>query len=516
MKEIINNSLSQQKVDNMIKITEEYGVSPYPSTVKIKKINTIDAIIEMADALDPGCEDESSAVSTIGRLVGKRLHGGSAFANIVDVSGNIQIYIKKNLVGNDNMNIFKLMDIGDWIAIKGYVFKTKKGEPTVKVLGIELVSKSIETLPEKYNGLKDQESKYRQRYLDLITSKESRDTFIYRSKMIARIRTLLDSSGFLEVETPMMHTLVGGAAARPFITHHNSLDMDLNLRIAPELYLKRLLVGGFEKVYEINRNFRNEGISTRHNPEFTMIEVYEAFINYEAVMKRAELILSECAKLVDASGIISYQGTNLNFNAPFKRMTMIESINNVTKLTIKSNNKYDSIVKMCNQSNITIPSDMKTKGTLINWLFEEYVEHTLIQPTMIYQYPAEISPLAKLSSNTDFVDRFEIFINKMEIGNGYSELNDPIDQYHRFSDQLAKKNAGDVEANDMDMDYIEALKYGMPNAGGLGLGIDRMVMLFTDSPSIRDVILFPTLKHVTQQVQSESNELEELEKECEA
>ena len=445
------------------------------------------------EILDNFEEIEGKSVVLAGRIIAKRGHGKAGFANLQDLSGVIQIYGRLDDLGDEKYKLFQKLDIGDIVGVEGTVFKTRKGEVTIALKDISMLSKSLRPLPEKWHGLKDIDLRYRQRYVDLIVNPDVRNTFIVRSRVIRSIRDFLNERGFLEVETPMMHPIAGGAAARPFVTHHNALDMDLFLRIAPELYLKRLLVGGFEKVYEINRNFRNEGISTRHNPEFTMLELYQAYADYTDMMNLTEELISSVSKEVLGTTSVHYMGNDIKLDAPWTRMTMLEAIEKYSEVDF-SDMDFDEAKSKAEELGIEV-DECKTTGDVLNEVFEQKVEPNLIQPTFIMDYPVEISPLAKRKKdNPKLTYRFELFIFGCEVANAFSELNDPIEQKKRFLEQLKKRQAGDEEAHVMDEDYIRALEYGMPPAGGLGIGIDRLVMLFTNSPSIRDVILFPLMK----------------------
>lgn len=437
---------------------------------------------------------EGKNVKIAGRIMSKRRHGKAGFANLQDFSGTIQLYMRQNDLGEEKYELFKKLDIGDILGIEGEVFRTQKGEISVHVRDLTYLAKSLNPLPEKWHGLKDVELRYRQRYVDLIVNPEVKEVFIKRSKIIKEIRSYLDNKGFLEVETPMMQQIAGGATARPFITHHNALDMELYLRIAPELYLKRLLVGGLEKVYELNRNFRNEGISTKHNPEFTMLEIYQAYADYEVMMDLTEDLISTVMYRVNGSMVGEFDGQEIDFTPPWKRITMLDAIKEHTGLDFNDIKTDEEARIAANKLQLKI-DEKATRGEIINEVFEEFVEEKLIQPTIVYGHPVEISPLAKKNvDNPQYTDRFEVFIMQREIANAFSELNDPIDQRERFLKQVEKRASGDAEAHMMDEDYINALSYGMPPAGGLGIGIDRIVMLMTNSPSIRDVILFPTLR----------------------
>lgn len=434
-------------------------------------------------------------VRVAGRVMLKRLMGKASFLTIQDLSGRIQLYVGRDAVGEDVYADFKTWDIGDIIGTAGVLFKTKTGELSVKCSEIRLLSKCLRPLPDKHKGLADVETTYRQRYLDLITSEESRFTFVARSRLVQSIREYMNNHGFLEVETPMMHPIPGGASAKPFMTHHNALDMQLFLRIAPELYLKRLVVGGFEKVFEINRNFRNEGLSPRHNPEFTMMEFYEAYADYQLLMNFTEGLLRHAAREALGTEVFQYQGRELDLSKPFQRLTVVEAIHkyhpgySIEQLT-DANWLRDKLIAM--KQEVRPGAGL---GSLQFQLFEETTEAELWEPTFIVDYPAEVSPLARRSdSNPEITERFELFIVGREIANGFSELNDPEDQAARFLEQAKAKEAGDEEAMYYDADYIRALEYGLPPTGGCGIGIDRLVMLLTDSPAIRDVILFPQMR----------------------
>ena len=446
------------------------------------------------DILDRFEELENKPVVIAGRIMSRRGMGKASFAHIQDASGRIQIYVRSNDVGKEAYELFGKLDLGDIIGVHGNVFKTRMGEITVSAERFVVLAKSLRPLPEKWHGLKDVDLRYRQRYLDLIVNPEVREVFETRSKIIRATRSFLDRKGFLEVETPMMQTIAGGAVARPFVTHHNALDISLYLRIAPELYLKRLLVGGFEKVYEINRNFRNEGISTRHNPEFTMLEIYQAYADYHDMMDLAEELISFLASEVLGNHRIEYQGTPIDLSPGWTRIPMLEAVKLYSGLDFSTIKTDDEARLAAKQAGLELePSD--TWGGILNKVFEELVEPKLIQPTFVMDYPVEVSPLAKRKlEDPDLTYRFELFIYGREMANAFSELNDPIDQKGRFLKQVEKRKAGDDEAHMMDEDYINALEYGMPPAGGMGIGIDRLIMLLTDSASIRDVLLFPLMK----------------------
>ncbi|MBC6973658.1 lysine--tRNA ligase [Bacillus sp. Xin] len=440
-------------------------------------------------------EEKEISVSIAGRIMTKRGKGKAGFAHIQDLHGQVQIYVRKDAVGDEQYELFKTADLGDLVGIEGKVFKTNVGELSVKATGFILLTKALRPLPDKYHGLKDVEQRYRQRYLDLITSMESRETFVTRSKIIREMRRYLDDNGYLEVETPMMHAIAGGASARPFITHHNALDMELYMRIAIELHLKRLIVGGLEKVYEIGRVFRNEGVSTRHNPEFTMIELYEAYADYKDIMKLTENMIAHIAKQVLGTTTIQYGEQEINLEPEWTRLHMVDAIKQYSGADFWNPMSVEEARTLAKEHGVEIKDTMEV-GHIINEFFEQKVEEKLIQPTFIYGHPVEISPLAKKNDEDPrFTDRFELFIVAREHANAFTELNDPIDQKERFEAQLKEREQGNDEAHMMDDDYIEALEYGMPPTGGLGIGIDRLVMLLTNAPSIRDVLLFPAMRH---------------------
>lgn len=437
---------------------------------------------------------EGQDVVVAGRIMAKRAMGKASFAHVQDYSGQIQIYIRLNDIGTDTYELFSHLDIGDIIGIKGSVFRTRTGETTVSAKDLVLLSKSLRPLPEKWHGLKDVELRYRQRHVDLIVNPDVKKVFILRSKIIQSIRRYLDSKGFLEVETPTMHPIAGGASAKPFITHHNALDIDLYMRIALELHLKRLIVGGLERVYEIGRVFRNEGISTRHNPEFTMIELYQAYADYHDMMDITEQMISHIAQEVLGTQKIIYQGTEIDLTPSWPRLTMVEAVKKYTGVDYYGFESDEHARQVAAELGVHVSADA-TKGTVLNELFEEKVEGNLVQPTFIIDYPIEISPLAKRrEDDPSFTYRFEVFITAREFGNAFSELNDPVDQRERFKKQMEQRAKGDEEAQMHDEDFVRALEVGMPPTGGLGIGIDRLIMLLTDSASIRDVILFPTLR----------------------
>ena len=469
------------------------GIDLYPNEVKVTA--TTESIITRFGDMDKDALAQlNERFILAGRLMATRNFGKAAFVNIQDSEGRIQSYIKKDTVGEKAFSLFRRLDIGDIISVAGKVFKTKTGELTIEADEIRLLSKAVRPLPEKWHGLTDIETRYRQRHLDLIVNPKVRETFYIRSRIIQLIRNFMDERNFLEVETPMMQPVAGGAMARPFKTHHNTLGMDFYLRIAPELYLKRLVVGGMERVYEINRSFRNEGISTFHNPEFTMMEFYQAYTTYEDLMVMTEELITCISQELFGSLKIDYQGTEINLTPPWQRMTVREAIIKYGKIDPDVLEDVGKAVGLAR--NLGLPlKDREPLGEVIMKIFDEVVGENLIQPTFITSYPIEVSPLSRKSAgNPGFVDRFELYICGNEIANAFSELNDPVDQRERFMMQLEAREAGDEEAHEMDEDYIRALEYGMPPAAGEGIGIDRLVMLFTDSASIRDVILFPHMR----------------------
>ena len=440
-------------------------------------------------------ELEQKDVTIAGRIIAKRIMGKASFCHIQDSAGKIQSYVSQNDLGEEDYKEFKSYDIGDIIGVTGFVFKTKTEEISIHAKKITLLSKSLRPLPEKFHGLKDVDLRYRQRYVDLIVNPEVKETFENRNKIIKGIREFLDKRGYLEVDTPILNTIAGGAAARPFITHHNTLDMDMYLRIANELYLKRLIVGGFDKVYEMGRMFRNEGISIKHNPEFTNIELYSAYQDYNDMMDLTEELISTLAKNIQGDTKITYQDMEIDLTPAWKRITMTEAIKEVTGVDFDKIETDEEALKVVKNLEIEYDNKKTTRGELMNLIFEEKVEETLINPTFVCDYPVEVSPLTKRKKDDlRLTERFELFIGGREYANAYSELNDPIDQYERFLKQVQAREAGDEEANMMDEDFINALEYGMPPTGGLGIGVDRLIMLLTNSASIRDVIFFPTMR----------------------
>lgn len=465
----------------------ENGKNPFEQVRFLRTAYSTDIVSSIA-------EFEGKTVRIAGRLLSKRIMGKASFAHLLDGKGKIQLYVRVDELGAENYDAFKKTDIGDIVGVEGEVFVTHKGEVSVKVKDMLLLSKSLLPLPEKFHGLKDNDLRYRQRYVDLIVNPEVKEVFSCRSKIIAAIRNTLDERGFTEVETPILNTIAGGAAARPFITHHNTLDLDMYMRIAPELYLKRLIVGGFDRVYEIGRMFRNEGMDVKHNPEFTMMELYQSYADYTDMMSLTEDIFTAAAKAVGKSGKIFYQGTEIDLTAPWERLTMIQAVKNYTGLdfdTLTDETAADAAKKI----GVLVDPKKTSWGNVLYETFDQKVEENLIQPVFITDYPVEVSPLAKkIASDPRLTYRFEFFIFAREMGNAYSELNDPVDQKERFAAQAALRAGGDEEAQQNDDDFVTALEYGMPPTGGLGIGIDRMIMLLCDCASIRDVILFPTMK----------------------
>ncbi len=468
------------------------NINLYPNDFRVS--HTIEDIKKIIPENDDDSFDENAKFSVAGRIMAINRFGKAAFIRFRDRTGQLQAYIQKNKVGNEAYSLFKHMDVGDFAGIKGSMFKTKTGEWTILADSIKLVCKAVRPLPEKFHGLKDPEKRYRQRYVDLIMNANVKDIFIKRSKIVQAVREFLTERRFMEVETPMMQPIPGGAEAEPFVTHHNALGMDLFLRIAPELYLKRLVVGGFERVFEINRNFRNEGVSTQHNPEFTMLEFYQAYATYEDLMDLTEEMFAYVAKMVLGNSKISYQGEQIYLGGKWKRITLAKSLEELGGIDPEILNDKEKLLEFAREKNVKITKTGRL-GKVITKLFDALVEPKLIQPTFIMGYPVEVSPLSRRSDkHPDITERFELFIAGREIANGFSELNDPEDQKGRFLQQVEDRKAGDKEAHYMDNDYIEALEYGLPPTAGEGIGIDRLVMLLTDSPSIREVILFPHMK----------------------
>ena len=489
-----NNQEKVQDLNQLRKVRREKLANLQAEGNDPFKITKYDVDTHAQDCKDKYNEYEGKDVSIAGRLMAKRVMGKASFCNVMDVSGNIQCYVARDEVGEEPYKAFKKMDIGDIVGVKGRVFTTKMGEISIHVTSIILLSKSLQILPEKFHGLTDTDVRYRQRYVDLIMNEESKKTFITRSKIISEIRRWLDGQGFLEVETPMLVSNAGGAAARPFETHYNALNEDVKLRISLELYLKRLIVGGLEKVYEIGRVFRNEGVDTRHNPEFTLMELYQAYTDYYGMMDLTENLFRHLAETVCGGSKITYNGIEIDFGKPFERITMNDCIKKYTGIDFDTVADDVAAKKLADEHHIEYEA-RHTKGDIINLFFEEFCEEKLIQPTFVMDHPLAVSPLTKKKpDDPEKVERFELFINTWEMCNAYSELNDPIDQRERFAAQDAAFAAGDEEANHTDEDFLNALEVGMPPTGGIGYGIDRLVMLLTDSAAIRDVLLFPTMK----------------------
>ena len=481
------NKLMQVRKEKLDELQKE-GKNPFDIT-KYDREHTSKQIKDNYE------EFEQKDVSVAGRIIAKRIMGKASFCTIQDATGRIQSYVSINDLGEESYKSFKTYDIGDIIGIKGFVFKTRTEEISIHAKEVVLLTKSLRPLPEKFHGLKDMDLRYRQRYVDLIVNPEVKDTFVLRSKIFKEIRDFMVEKGYMEVETPMLTTVATGDAARPFITHHNTLNLEMYLRIAPELNLKRLIVGGFDKVFEIGKNFRNEGMDIKHNPEFTNMEFYSAYEDYNDMMDMAEQLISTVAKNVLGTTKITYQGTEIDLTPSWKRITMIDSIKEACGVDfneIKTDEEAQAIAK---EKGVEFEDIKNTRGHIINEFFETFVEETLIQPTFIMDYPVEISPLTKRKKDKpELVERFELFIGGREYGNAYSELNDPVDQYERFLKQVEAKEAGDEEAGGMDEDFVNALEIGLPPTGGMGIGLDRLVMLLTDSASIRDVLFFPTMK----------------------
>ena len=481
------NEQMQVRIDKMHKI-EEHGWKPFG----YRFLYTHRAA-DIAAQFDELSEKETE-VKMAGRIMAIRGHGKTCFMDMQDKTGRIQVYVRKDVIGEENYALIKLMDIGDTVGITGTVFRTHMGELSIKANSVEMLSKSLRPLPEKWHGLKDVETRYRQRYVDLIVNPEVRDTFVKRSQIIRSVREVLDSHDFLEVETPILNTIAGGAAARPFISYHNALDMQVYMRIAPELYLKRLIVGGMDRVYEMGRVFRNEGIDNRHNPEFTSVEIYQAFADYRDMMDLTEEVVVKTAEKVLGTTTINYEGTTIELASPWKRMSMIEAVKEYSGKDFTNVTDLEEARAIAKELNVAVEPSFGI-GKIINACFEEYVEDKLIQPTFITGHPKEISPLAKSNpENPEITDRFEAYIYGRELCNGFTELNDPIDQKERFLKQVEERANGDEEANMMDEDFVNALEYGLPPTGDLGIGIDRLVMFLTNSSTIRDVLFFPTMK----------------------
>ena len=485
------NEQMKERISKLDELKKE-GKDPF-EIVKFERTHTSKDIRDKFDEL------EGKTIKTAGRLMSKRIHGKAGFSDIYDRFGKLQLYVRIDDVGEDKLKFFKSLDIGDIIGLEGFVFKTKTGEVSIHVKDFVLLTKSLRPLPEKWHGLKDPDLRYRQRYVDLIMNADVKDTFMKRTKIIKAIRKFLDEKDYMEVETPILSTIASGAAARPFVTHSNALDIDLYLRIATELYLKRLIVGGFEKVYEMNKDFRNEGIDIRHNPEFTMIELYEAYADYKDMMSLLENLIAYCAKEVLGTTKVTYQGTEIEFAPPWRRITMKDAVLQYAGIDFDQIKTDEEARELAKEHNLLDELKKKlsdcTKGDILNAAFEAYAEKNFVQPTFVMDYPVEISPLTKKKKeDPSLTERFEAFIYGREIANAYSELNDPIDQKDRFMQQMKERELGDDEAYAMDEDFVNALEIGMPPTGGMGIGIDRIIMFLTDAYSIRDVLLFPTMK----------------------
>ena len=484
--------MDQHRLEKCNKL-REMGLNPYVNSHIIS--SPISDILERFSKEDDVLP-ENEEFSAAGRILAKREFGKTAFLTIRDRSGIIQVYIKKALLSENDFEVYTLSEVGDFIGVQGTLFRTKTGELTIRAFQYRLLTKALRDLPEKFHGLKDVETRYRQRYLDLIVNNDVKDVFIKRSQIIKEIRDFFTNHGFIEVETPMMHSLVGGAAAKPFITHHNALDMSLYLRIAPELYLKRLVVGGIERVFELNRNFRNEGVDTKHNPEFTMIEWYMAYADYNILMDMIEELVTHLAKKINNSEKLEYGNLTIDLTRPWARLTMAQAIEKYGNISQDEISTYEKAKQVAQNLKITIDASWG-QGRIVSEIFGAVAEEKLINPTFIIDYPKEISPLSKSKEdNPELTDRFELFVAGMELSNGFNELNDPIDQKGRFQKQVDSRNAGDEEACMMDEDYIRALEYGLPPTAGAGMGIDRLVMLLTNKQSIRDVLLFPYMRNI--------------------
>ena len=500
MSEVSGEKLAAEKrsrlIDERLQKAEKLrsmGINPYPTGFK-PTVNVAEIRSEYGEWDQEELERQEIEVVLAGRIMSLRDFGKASFLHIKDGTGKIQVYVRKDKVGEQDFAVFKLMDIGDFMGVQGKLFRTRTGELTVLAEKVVLLCKSLRPLPEKWHGLTDVETRYRQRYLDLIVNDHVREVFVLRSKIIQSFREFFTSRGFLEVETPMMQPIPGGATARPFKTYHNALGMELYLRVAPELYLKRLVVGGFEKVFEINRNFRNEGVSTKHNPEFTMLEFYMAYATYEDLMTLTEELFEEVARRLFGTTQIEYQGNKIDLKPPWQRISLFQALKEIGGIDEAAFSDKDSAAKVAESLGINIV-DRETHGKVLTKLFDHLVEPNLIQPTFVVGYPADVSPLSRRNEeDPNLTDRFELFIGGREIANAFNELNDPVDQRQRFKAQVALREAGDEEAQFMDEDFLTALEYGMPPTAGEGIGIDRVVMLFTDSPSIRDVILFPHMR----------------------
>lgn len=483
-----------QDINQLLKVRREKLADLQANGKDPFQIMKYDVTYHSADIKNDFETLEGQTVSIAGRMMQKRVMGKASFCNVQDLKGNIQVYVARDSIGEESYKEFKKFDIGDIVGIKGEIFRTQKGEISIHAAEVTLLSKSLQILPEKYHGLTNTDLRYRQRYTDLIMNQDVKETFVKRSRIISEIRRYLDAQGFMEVETPMLVANAGGAAARPFMTHYNALDEDIKLRISLELYLKRLIVGGLEKVYEIGRVFRNEGVDTRHNPEFTLMELYQAYTDYEGMMDLTEKLYRHVAQAVLGTTKIVYNGIEMDLGKPFERITMVEAVKKYAGVDFDEIHTLEEAREAAKEHHVEYEERHK-KGDILNLFFEEFVEEHLVQPTFLMDHPVEISPLTKRKpENPEYVERFEFFMNGWEMANAYSELNDPIDQRERFKEQEALLAQGDEEANTTDEDFMNALEIGMPPTGGIGFGIDRMVMLMTDSAAIRDVLLFPTMK----------------------
>ncbi len=488
------NQVVEEDLNHLLKVRREKLAELQESGKDPFKVTKYDVTVHSSEIKENYEVWEGKEVSIAGRLMSKRVMGKASFCNVQDLKGNIQSYVARDSIGEESYKEFKKLDIGDIVGIKGTAFTTKTGEVSIHAESVELLTKSLQILPEKFHGLTNTDLRYRQRYVDLIMNPEVRDTFVKRSQIIKEIRNHLDAQGFMEVETPMLVANAGGAAARPFDTHYNALDEDVKLRISLELYLKRLIVGGLERVYEIGRVFRNEGVDTRHNPEFTLMELYQAYTDYHGMMDLVENLFREVALKVLGTAVVTYDGVEIDLSKPFERISMVDALKKYKDIDFTTIHTDEEAKALADQYHVAYEARHK-KGDILSLLFEEFVEEHLIQPTFIIDHPVEISPLTKKKpSDPEYTERFELFITRREMANAYSELNDPLDQIERFKAQEALLAAGDDEANSMDEDFVNALMIGMPPTGGIGIGIDRFVMLLTDSYAIRDVLLFPTMK----------------------
>ena len=488
------NQVMEEDLNHLLKVRREKLAELQETGKDPFKVTKYDVTVHSSEIKEQYDEWEGKEVSIAGRLMSKRVMGKASFCNVQDLKGNIQSYVARDSIGEEEYKEFKKLDIGDIVGIKGIAFTTKTGEISIHAESVQLLTKSLQILPEKFHGLTNTDIRYRQRYVDLIMNPEVRDTFVKRSQIIKSIRDYLDAQGFMEVETPMLVANAGGAAARPFETHYNALDEDVKLRISLELYLKRLIVGGLERVYEIGRVFRNEGVDTRHNPEFTLMELYQAYTDYHGMMDLVENLFRSVALKVLGTAVVTYDGVEIDLSKPFERITMVDALKKYKGIDFTAVHTDEEAKALADQYHVEYEAHHK-KGDILSLLFEEFVEEHLVQPTFIIDHPVEISPLTKKKpDDPDYTERFELFITKREMANAYSELNDPLDQIERFKAQEALLAAGNDEANTMDDDFVNALMIGMPPTGGIGIGIDRFVMLLTDSYAIRDVLLFPTMK----------------------